>query len=109
MKTKRAQTGVYLPVIFRRNSGVQGDVFALFPTEPASPDGSLCMCYQHVGQHSQANVGVAVQHSMLADLKDSDVMDLWAELIRIGYSNLKPFKRNQARFDRRRHAAAAKV
>ena len=41
-----------LPVMFRMDRAKGGEVFAVFPTLPATIDGSQVTVYAHVGQHS---------------------------------------------------------
>ena len=83
------------PVIFRRwrwQSGQQGSVFALFPT--LSAGGGYVTCYQHIGQHGQANYGVCVRRS-LGMLMPDEYAELLAELRRVGYDDLVVYRRRQ--------------
>lgn len=70
-------------VIFRKFKC--GDVIALFPQEPATLDGHLCVSYMHVGQHSAASP------SIVRDTKPASIEEfrklLW-ELEQIGYNDL---------------------
>ena len=67
---------IKLPVIFRM---FQGEVLALFPTEPAEyyPSRNVT-CYAHVGQHSSANMPYVVRASRPAT--EAEYKDLLAEL-----------------------------
>ena len=71
-------------VIFRtlRN----GEVIALFPQEPATPDGWECMSYMHVGQHGSADPMIV--HGT-KPAKWSEFVELLRELQSIGYNDLK--------------------
>ena len=90
------------PVIFRIYR--DGEVTALFPATPADNSGSLCSSYQHVGQHAAANDLLVVMTTKLA--KPEEYADLLAELVQIGYDDLKIYKRvQQWMYDTRRDAA----
>lgn len=67
-------------VIFRKDP--DGTVFALFPELPGSP--GLCMCYQHVGQHSHADFKGSMSDSVPAS--PEEYRALRKELESIGYS-----------------------
>lgn len=67
-------------VIFRKFKG--GEVIALFPQEPATLDGWLCVSYMHVGQHSAATPRI-VDNTKAATPKE--YAPLVAELLSIGY------------------------
>lgn len=79
-------------VIFRKLRN--GEVIALFPQEPATRDGWLCVSCMHVGQHGSAdpftvNDTKPAMHYEYADLYD--------ELKSIGYDDLvvcKKFNKN---------------
>lgn len=75
-------------VIFRKFNG--NEVIALFPQEPATLDGHLCVSYMHVGQHSAASP------SIVRDTKPASIEEyrklLW-ELEQIGYNDLAVCKR----------------
>ena len=75
-------------VIFRKFKG--GDVFALFPQEPATLDGWLCVSYMHVGQHSAASPRVV---DKTAAATENEYRKLLYELQGIGYNDLKVCKR----------------
>ena len=90
------------PVIFRQSP--DGEVIALFPATPADTSGSLCSSYQHVGQHGAANDLLVVTTTKLA--KPEEYADLLAELVSIGYDDLKIYKRvQQWMYDARKAAA----
>lgn len=77
-------------VIFRKDKPSEGgNVFALFPDMPGSP--GCCTCYQHVGQHSSADYILAIATSTPAT--EEQYHDLLAELVSIGYDDLKIRKR----------------
>ena len=99
-----AQTGqdeALVPVVFRKDP--HGDVFALFPTLPASPLGETCTFYQHIGQHGAANYAYSLAASRPATRPEA--YELQRELERIGY-DLKPILRaTQAHHETRREAA----
>jgi len=74
-------------VIFRVdlvNAG--GEVFALFPEDPASIDGNLCTSYQHIGQHGAADYDFCIARSRQASAAER--APLLAELRQIGYTDL---------------------
>lgn len=48
-------------VMFRVDS--QGDVFALFPGVAGTHEPHTCSCYQHVGQHSSADLTACIRTS----------------------------------------------
>lgn len=79
-------------VIFRKFRN--GEVIALFPQEPATCDGWLCVSYMHVGQHGSADPFI------VNDTKPAmpyEYADLYNELKSIGYNDLavcKRFSRN---------------
>ena len=89
------------PVIFRKWKDTK-DIIALFPHEP-------CDChswykvqsYMHVGQHSAADMGIV---SLTTLATPDEYVDLLAELKRIGYEDLKVYKREtpQMRSERER-------
>lgn len=61
---------------------LEGEVIALFPEVPYNGDRSLCMSYQHVGQHGAASV------SLCTELKAANKVEygpLKAELESLGY------------------------
>lgn len=75
-------------VIFRKLRN--GEVIALFPQEPATLDGWLCVSYMHVGQHGSADPII------VNDTKPAmpyEYADLYNELKSIGYDDLAVCKR----------------
>ena len=71
------------PVIFKK---CEGEVTAVFPTLPGAVGDNYTMtCYAHVGQHGIASEAW-VRGAKPA--KESEYIDLLAELIRIGYDDL---------------------
>lgn len=73
-------------VIFRKwKNGNDGlDVFALFPGLAGTPDLKTCTCYQHIGQHSSADLAYCMKSSRPAS--EGEYAALRNELIRIGYN-----------------------
>lgn len=83
MKTSPDST----PVVFRK--WPSGDILALFP---AMDEGrGLCGSYLHIGQHGSADYQHCVKHTFPAT--SADYADLMAELVSIGYDNLKVYRR----------------
>jgi hypothetical protein len=70
-------------VIFRISRNDSTDVYALFPEIPGTRDPSTCQCYQHDGQHSNADYAGCVRRSRPATPREYAA--LLAELRRIGY------------------------
>ena len=61
------------------------DILALFPEVSGSCiDESICECYQHVGQHGQANYYYCV-HELTTPATPEEYEDLKKELESIGY------------------------
>lgn len=61
------------------------DILALFPEVSGSCiDDSICQCYQHVGQHGQANYYYCV-HELTTPAKPEEYEDLKKELESLGY------------------------
>lgn len=75
-------------VIFRKFKC--GEVIALFPQEPATLDGLLCVSYMHVGQHSAASPSI-VRNTKPASVEEYRKL-LW-ELEQVGYNDLVVCKR----------------
>jgi len=89
-------------VIFRMDR--EGSVFALFPELPSDCQGFFCTCYQHIGQHSDADFQGCIAHSRPA--KAQEYRDLFNELERRGY-HLQVYKRaTRVMHERRRWLAA---
>ena len=84
-----------LPVIFRKYTS-NGDILAIFPTLPAlhsSPH--TVTCYEHIGQHGSMAYGYMEPHTVKAS--PSEYAELYAELITIGYNNLKVVQRRSTK------------
>jgi hypothetical protein len=83
----------HTPVVFRVWKGDDSDIFALFPTI----DGSVgfCSCYQHIGQHGSADYTRCIMQSRPAT--PSEYEPLLAELVSIGYDDLKVYARRPPR------------
>jgi hypothetical protein len=79
---------VPLVVVFRKFDG--GDIIALFPHEDYNNDGSLCLSYQHVGQHAGADYNACMKITVPAT--EQEYKPLLNELVKIGY-DLKVQKR----------------
>lgn len=63
------------------------EILALFPEIEATPDKSTCLCYQHVGQHGDANYYYCI-HELTVPATSEEYSDLKKELESLGY-NLK--------------------
>ncbi len=93
------------PVIFRKDRKTDGgDVFALFPTIPPDIHGYYCMSYQHVGQHGSADFSLCIANSTPAT--PEEYAELHAELVRIGYDDLKVYQRGAPWMRAERKAAS---
>ena len=77
-------------VVFRKDRGKDGDVFALMPELPSDIDGYYCTSYQHVGQHSGADYQGCIAASVPAT--PAEYEDLKQELTGRGY-NLRVVQR----------------
>lgn len=90
------------PVIFRKwkkSSDQWESIIAVFPTDLAGPNDWICNSYEHIGQHGGCNYqGVVLPRTVPAT--PDEYADLLAELIKIGYTDLKIYKRWQYRFNR---------
>lgn len=86
----RRPTVSEIPVIFRKYP--DGEILALFPTLPGGRFGE-CMSYLYVGQHGAADYGHVVRTTRPA--RREDHADLQAELVQIGYDDLKVYGREQ--------------
>lgn len=92
------------PVVFRRFS--DGEVVALFPALPGGQFGE-CQSYLHVGQHGAADYGHVIRTTGPAAL--TEYSDLQAELVQIGYDDLKVFSREQPWMHRARIDAYVEI
>jgi hypothetical protein len=90
------------PVIFRteRSGYFKGDVTACFPTIPGNP--GMATCYAHVGQHGSYSWGW-YRTTRLAT--PDEYADLLAELVSLGYDDLKIYKREISWMRNERYAA----
>jgi hypothetical protein len=74
-------------VIFRKFK-TDNDIIALFPELPGDMNPHVtCLSYQHIGQHGAACVNLTSQYTIPA--KEDQYKDLLAELVSIGYDDLK--------------------
>lgn len=81
-------------VVFRKYREADGgDVLALFPD--VDEGRGLCSCYQHVGQHGAASYYGCVNDTVPAWPKE--YADLMAELVSVGYDDLKVYTRRPPR------------
>lgn len=78
-----------LRVVFRRWRD-SGEVIALFPDSEWDWRGNVAS-YQHIGQHGGADYSGVVSRSTLAT--PEQYADLLAELVSIGYDDLRVVKR----------------
>jgi hypothetical protein len=68
-------------VVFRMWN--DGDVIALFPDIPATPDGRCCLSYAHLGQHCAAKYTPIIRATRPSTVEEA--APLCAELLRAGY------------------------
>ena len=68
-------------VVFRTCK--DGNVIALFPDIPATPDGRCCLSYVHVGQHCAAEYARIIRATRPSTAKEA--APLCGELLRAGY------------------------
>jgi len=81
------------PVIFRKWKDNE-EVVALFPTIPADMCVTdTCSSYVHFGQHGPAQYNYVISQTQPATL--SDYVSLFAELVKVGYDDLKVYSRVQ--------------
>lgn len=73
-------------VIFRKFP--DGDIIAIFPELPGDSSPSTCLSYMHIGQHSAADPRLPIPLAI-----ESEYAELMRELVRIGYTDLKVYKR----------------
>jgi hypothetical protein len=93
---------ILVPVIFRM---FLGEVVALFPTLASDGYGNYCSAYQHLGQHGAADYGFVVRRSRLAT--PEEYADLNAELISLGYRNMRVINRATPQMHRERIDSAS--
>ena len=86
-----------MKVIFKKEGC---EILAVFPEEIGNTNVSTCVCYAHIGQHSQCDVFYAKD---LKAASQAEYADLLAELESIGYDDLTIAKRfNQSDFEKRK-------
>lgn len=90
-------------VIFRRYK--DGDIIALFPSEPGNTRLATCLSYQHIGQHGAADLRGTMEDTTPASEKQ--FASLKQELEDIGYS-LRLVKRPNREHDKAREKELAK-
>lgn len=83
------------PVVFRKFID-GGDLIALFPTLPGTMAAHTCDSYQRLGQHSAASVELFYEDTLPAH--EAEYMPLLRELERIGYDDLRIYRRYQQSF-----------
>ena len=96
----------HTPVIFRKwkprkEFGEEGgDIIALFPTHPGTNDPYTCSSYMHMGQHGSADPNLVMRATVPAT--PAEYANLKAELVSVGYDDLKVYQRLQYDFLRAR-------
>jgi hypothetical protein len=80
-------------------STADGEVIALFPALPGGRLGE-CISYVHVGQHGAADHGYVIGTTLPA--QPDEYADLQAELVRVGYDDLRVYLREQPWMHRER-------
>lgn len=71
-------------VILKRCRAKPRDVIAFLPDVPANP--GQIMSYQHIGQHSEADIGFYRDCTRPANPRDDDARALLRELRGLGYN-----------------------
>ena len=92
------------PVIFKKSP--EDQIVAFFPCEPGTNDVGTCTCYAHVGQHSSADIALC---RLWPRAEPADYADLLAELVSIGYGDLKIVHRFAQTYRRARKEAIASI
>lgn len=82
-------------VIFRKYKQ-DGDIIALFP-EQINHRNMTVGSYMHVGQHSDADYTGVI--SLTTPVSESEYAELLAELISIGYDDLRVMKRCKPKYN----------
>lgn len=97
------------PVIFRKWPAKDGgDVIALFPANPGTPDPYTCDSYQHIGQHGSAEPHGVMRVTTPA--KPAEYASLRRELEGAPYGyRLKIYSRLQSSFLKMRRDELAKM
>lgn len=62
------------PVVFRKWKN-NGGIIALFPSIPANDNPSMCMSYEHIGQHGAASI--LLSQAATVPATDRDFADLY--------------------------------
>ena len=73
-----------------------GDIIALFPDDINPNDGTITS-YMHVGQHGSADYVGVIADTQPA--REDEYRDLLAELMAIGYTDLRVVKRARPKFN----------
>lgn len=81
-------------VVFRKWK--DGDIIALFPDDINPHDGTVTS-YMHVGQHGTADYAGVIADTQPA--REDEYRDLLAELMAIGYTDLRVVKRARPKFN----------
>ena len=84
-------------VVFRKYG--DGQIIALFPSLPGGRF-SECQSYLHVGQHGSADYGHVIRTT--GPTAPSEYADLKAELVQVGYDDLRVYRREVPRMHRGR-------
>jgi hypothetical protein len=71
-------------VIFRRGKRNPKSVIAIFPLEIGNDSPALCSSYEHDGQHGACDPGI-IEDTIAAKIQETDVIELYHELLSIGY------------------------
>lgn len=82
-------------VVFRKWR--DGDIIALFPDEPWSRCDYSTTSYMHAGQHGSADYAGVIADTRPA--REDEYRDLLAELMAIGYTDLRVVKRAPPKFN----------
>lgn len=91
-------------VLFRKFPRT-GEIIALFPELPGTPDPQFCESYMHTGQHGPAHVGLT---RCTSPASPEESAPLASELQRIGYDLLPVSRLSPAMFrERVRNGARA--
>jgi hypothetical protein len=85
------------PVVFRKYG--DGEIIAIFPSLPGGRFGE-CQSYLHIGQHGSADYGHVIRTTSPAGL--NEYADLRAELVQVGYDDLRVYRREMPRMPRER-------
>ena len=93
------------PVIFRKFP--DGEIVALMPTEPADVYGYLCLSYQHIGQHGEADYTYVVERTRPAE--HEEYRALLRELQNVGYDDLRVYDKALPSFHEQRRAESRRV